>query len=249
MKKVKYVIVVVLLICLLFIMLYIIQNKKNFIKEENQFIDNNNNNNNEVQSSEIEPNNQKEIEDLKKEINSTADSEIYELTEENDGRKILQIRENIQFNVDLAGIIKNGKPEENEISSLIERKTIKSGIWISDQSRSTFLQLLKNSNLEGYYITKDGYLHLNNTNSEKTIEKEINEMINSNKLYIINMTGISYERDYISGKIIEYPFEEMDPCQIIEPYILDDCIILEVTTNKNKIFKDIEILESITQYK
>ena len=73
-------------------------------------------------------------------------------------------------------------------------------------------------------------------------------MENSNKLYIINMTGIAYERDYISGEIIEYPFEDMDPTQELELYQNEDAIILEVTSNKNKKLTDKEILETIVQY-
>ena len=73
-------------------------------------------------------------------------------------------------------------------------------------------------------------------------------MINSDKLYIINMTGIAYERDYISGEIVEYPFEDMDPYQVVEPYQKENKIILEITTNKNKKLTEKEILETIISY-
>ena len=63
----------------------------------------------------VENANPEEIESRKNEINSTADSNIYYVTEETDGRKILQIKPQVQFQVDLAGVMKNAKPEENEI--------------------------------------------------------------------------------------------------------------------------------------
>lgn len=44
---------------------------------------------------------------MKKEINATGNTDIYQVEKEKDGRKILQIKPQIQFNVDLAGIIKN----------------------------------------------------------------------------------------------------------------------------------------------
>ena len=47
---------------------------------------------------------------------------------------------------------------------------------------------------------------------------------------------------------MEYPFEDMDPYQIVEPYINDNTIILEITSNKNKKLTDKEILETIVQY-
>ena len=58
----------------------------------------------------------------------------------------------------------------------------------------------------------------------------------------------AYERDYISGKIVQYPFEDMDPTLIIEPYKYGDYIILEVTSNKKNKVTDKEILEAITRY-
>ena len=73
-------------------------------------------------------------------------------------------------------------------------------------------------------------------------------MINSDNLYVINMTGIAYERDYISGEIVEYPFEDMDPYQIIQPYKTGNKIILEITSNKNARLSDNEILEAIITY-
>ena len=73
-------------------------------------------------------------------------------------------------------------------------------------------------------------------------------MLNANKLYIITMTGIAYERDYISGEITEYPFEDMDPTQVIEPYQKENTIILEITSNKKQKITDKEILETIVQY-
>ena len=84
----------------------------------------------------IENDNPEEIESIKNEINSTADSNIYYVTEETDGRKILQIKPKVQFQVDLAGIMKNSKPEEKEIESLNKKAPNKTGIWISEQSRA-----------------------------------------------------------------------------------------------------------------
>ncbi|MEE0865216.1 MAG: hypothetical protein U0L98_00165 [Clostridia bacterium] len=72
-------------------------------------------------------------------------------------------------------------------------------------------------------------------------------MIESERQYIINIKGKSYQRDYISGEIVEYPFEEMDPQQVVEIYEKDIDIILELTQNKK--ITDKEILEAVLAYK
>ncbi len=91
-----------------------------------------------------------EVEKIKKEINATANTDIYRIEEEPGGRKILQIKPEIQFNVDLAGIIKNGEPKENELNEILKKIPNTTGIWISNQSRETFLGLLKNNGIRKF---------------------------------------------------------------------------------------------------
>ncbi len=91
-----------------------------------------------------------EVEKIKKEINATANTDIYRIEEEPGGRKILQVKPEIQFNVDLAGIIKNGKPEEDELNEILKKIPNSTGIWISNQSRETFLGLLKNNGIRKF---------------------------------------------------------------------------------------------------
>ncbi len=191
--------------------------------------------------------NTEEIETIKNELNATANTDIYQVEEEPGGRKILQVKPEVQFEVDLAGIIKNAKPEEKELQPFSEKVPKANGVWISNQSRNNFLQLLNKNGIKNFSITEEGYLQSNEADNN-VIVRNLQNMINSNKLYIINMTGIAYERDYISGEIVEYPFEDMDPFQIIEPYQKGDKIILEVTSNKKQKLSDKEILETIVQY-
>ena len=190
----------------------------------------------------------KEVENIKNEINATGDTDIYQIEEEYDGRKILQVKPEVQFDVDLAGIIKASIPQEDEIDELLGQAPSNNGIWISEQSRESFSKFLRNNNINNFTISNEGYLQIDdNAENSDAINKLIN-MINSDKLYIINMTGIAYERDYISGEIVEYPFEDMDPYQVVEPYQKENKIILEITTNKNKKLTEKEILETIISY-
>lgn len=188
-----------------------------------------------------------ELENMKKEINAKGNDDIYYVDEEKDGRKILQIKENVQYEVDLAGIIKNALPKEEELNNLLEKAPKYSGIWISKQSRESFSKLLKNNGITNFSIDDDGYLKIED-NENGLYSNELRKMQKSNKLYIINMTGVAYERDYISGEITEYPFEDMDPTQELESYKNDNALILEVTSNKNKKLTNKEVLKSIVQY-
>ena len=213
-----------------------IESNKNLIEEETDTTINN------VVNVSIE-----ELQDMKKEINSTGNTDIYQVEKEKDGRKILQIKPQIQFNVDLAGIIKKSKPEEKELENLLENIPSNNGIWISNQSRDLILMLLNRNSINNFYISEDGYLKRDG-GIESDIEKELEKMINSKKLYIINITGIAYQRDYISGEIVEYPFEEMDPEQVLESYKYENKIILELSTNAKHKLTDKEILETIVKY-
>lgn len=188
-----------------------------------------------------------EIEEIKNKINAQGNSNIYQVEQEKDGRKILQIKPDIQFNVDLAGIMKQDKPEENEIEELVKKAPEDNGVWISPNSREEFFKMLNQNNPDNHFVLDNGYLK-HNGNTENEVEEKLVKMIDSNKIYYINIAGKAYERDYISGEITEYPFEDMDPTQIIEPYINKNKTILEVTTTKSEKLTRQEILEAIVQY-
>ena len=252
MKNKKYIIIgLVVIVVILIVALIVFFSRKNNENVNNAETENvvneNTENNTNIVDQNIENQNPEEIENIKNEINATGNTDIYYVDEEYDGRKILQVKPDVQFDVDLAGIMKNSKPEENEINELVGKAPTNNGVWISEQSREIFSNLLKNNNITDFNISDEGYLQIDNSRNNDMANKLVN-MINSDRLYIINMTGIAYERDYISGEITEYPFEDMDPYQAIEPYQKDDKIILELTTNKMKELTENEILDAVTSY-
>lgn len=246
MKNKKYIVMVIATIIVIFIIVMISINSEN----NNNIVTKNEINNvvNNIDDGNIIADNLEEIENMKNEINASGDTNIYQIEEEYDGRKILQVKSEVQFDVDLAGIIKNSKPEENEINDLVGQAPQNNGIWISKQSREEFANLLKANDINDFTITDDGYLQINNNSNNSNLASKLINMLNANKLYVINMIGIAYERDYISGEIVEYPFEDMDPYQILQPYQKDNKIILELTTNKLKKLNENEILDAITYY-
>ena len=193
-------------------------------------------NSSEETSETFDKNDENIINELKDEINSTADSDIYEVDEEYDGRLILQIKDDVQYATVLAGILKESMPEVDEIDTLIDTLApTEYGIWISSNSQDRFAEILENNGVTNYEIDENGYLHCD----------EIEEQANSEKLYIIDINGTSYIRSYLTGEVEEYQFELMDPYQTIDPYYIDSSTILEVTTDPYDVLTDEEIFEDI----
>jgi len=190
-----------------------------------------------------------EINAIKNEINATGQTDIYQIEEEYDGRRIIQVKPDVQYQVALAGIIKNSIPAEAEINTLLEQAPTSSGMWISESSREKFMKLLSSNNIAEFEITNEGYLKCNKQSNLTEQEEKLKSMAESDKLYVIDMSGKTYQRDYISGDVIEYPFEEMDPYQVIEPYEVEDSIILGITSNKENKLKNEEILNTIVEFK
>lgn len=187
------------------------------------------------------------IENIKNEINSTADTNMFQVETEYDGRPIIQIKPEIQYTTVLAGIIENKKPEESEIEEILKKAPTETGVWISEQSRENFLNLLSKNNINNFSIDDNGYLKIDKTSNDNN-SKQLENMINSEYLYIIDMSGTCYMRDDVSGEIIEYPFEEMDPYQLIEPFSDENNIIFVMTTNSESLMTDEEMLDGLLAY-
>ena len=195
-------------------------------------------------TNEIDIYDKETIHEIKEEINATADTDMYQIQEEYDGRQILQIKPSIQFQTVLAGILKNGQPSENEIQDLLKNKPTQEGIWIAKQSRESFLNLLKDNGINSCAINEQGYLYMTEEN-EKEEAKKWKEAMHTNQLYIIDVSGVSYTRDDFSGEIVEYPFEKMEPYQAVDVYQEGNVTILEVTTNEKGILSKQEILQDV----
>lgn len=242
--KRKIVIMIALIIIVILAIVLIIN------KEDKDKIQNNIQNDvqNDLYTNRMVSTDANEIDAIKNEINATGQTDIYQIEEEYDGRRIIQVKPDVQYQVALAGILKNGVPEDDEIDTLLQQAPKNSGVWISHTSRDKFIELLNSNNITSFEITNDGYLKCNKQDNLTEQEKKLKSMTETNKLYIIDMSGKIYQRDYISGEITEYPFEDMDPYQVIEPYEVENSIILGVTSNKDNRLSNEEILNNILQY-
>lgn len=153
---------------------------------------------------------------------------IYELSTEYDGREIVAIKSSITFKVVLSGILKNSKPEFSEIDQLLTTAPNHTGIWISENSRNEFLELIKSITNANYTIDSDGYLVQEEKFGMNKYDRKIKKMIESKLLIALDINSICYLVDEVTGEIQEYPFEEIDPedeCQYFkdgnkEVYIL-----------------------------
>lgn len=241
----KNILIVLLLAIVVVIVIGLIFNNKKENNDQNIL-------QNEIKSDEfmnrIVSTDSNEINAIKNEINATGQTDIYQIEEEYDGRKIIQVKPDVQYQVALAGIIKNGIPAEDEINTILEQAPNSSGMWISESSREKFMELLNSNNIVDFEITNEGYLKCNKQENLTEQEEKLKDMAESDKLYVIDVSGKTYQRDYISGEVIEYPFEEMDPYQVLEPYEIENSIILGVTSNKENRLSNKEILDAIIAY-
>ena len=187
---------------------------------------------------------EEKVEEIKNETGATADTNIYQVEKEYDGREVLEIKPSVQVQTVWAGIVKQAMPTIEEINEAWEKAPNKSGVWISENSRSRFQEILNNVGVTEFTIDEQGYLTTKTKNINKDYEK-LYEKLSDGKTYIIDISGTCYVRDDMTGEVVEYPFEQMDPEQIYEPYSSENYVIIEVTTNKAKKLTDSEILESI----
>ena len=157
------------------------------------------------------------------------------------------VNSQMQYKTALAGALKNAKPEENEIDNLILDFSIEKGMYITENSREKFQQILKECNVKAFTVDNRGFLVKTNFEKENNIEEKLDELISNGKKYIIDITDICYIRDEINGEITEYPFVELDSTQICEPFENDDTELLFINNKEDKITA-MEILETILKY-
>lgn len=245
-KRITTILIVLLVIALITISLCIknnIKKSKNSIQEENW-----ENPYTEIDKDEIQYQENASIDEIKKETGLTADSNLYEINTEYDGRKVLNIKASVQYKTAFAGIIKQQLPNINEIDTIAqENHPEKNGIWIEKNSRDIILELLTNNTNSEYEIDEQGYLKIKDKKIQNENDKNIEKWINSNKKIILTKSNMYYQVDEVTGEIVEYPFEQLDPYQTYDQIKSNDNIIIVITSNNNKYLTDKEILQDVLQ--
>lgn len=189
------------------------------------------------------------VETLKKDVGITGDNELYQVQTEYDGKKILDIKPEIQYKVAFAGIIEQGKPKIENVDAIFNNNYPEDyGIWIENNSRDKILQILNRNLNNEYEINKNGYLDIKKEDNLTDIDKELKKMIGAKKKYIITISEVYCGVDRVSGEILDNFYEDMDPYQATKIVDYGDDIIIFVTTNKEQKLTDKEILQELISY-
>ena len=190
-------------------------------------------------------NEQEKIKNITNEQGFTANTEIYQIATEYDGREVAIIKPSIQFKVAIAGAIKNSKPEFNELDELLKKAPKHTGIWVNMRSKEQFLKLLKRVTNSTYTINDDGFLVQNEALIMNAQDNAIKKMLNSGNLYVFDISSTSYLVDETNGNIEEYPFEEMDPHQGYEYLEDNNKYMFIISENKMGEVNQEEILKEV----
>ena len=163
-------------------------------------------------------------------------------------QEVKEISQEEQFNITLAGMIKNNKPEENEIETLLKQRPTENGVWVAEQSRESILNMInENANCE-YEIDGYGYIKLKEENTKNKYDELLEKMMNSDKQYVLSKTGQYYARDYMTGAIENNPFEKMDKYQTYDYVETDNKMAIIFTSNETEALTNTEILDSLVEF-
>ena len=186
------------------------------------------------------------IENMKQETGATANTELYEIGKEYDGREVLVVKPELEYQVAWAGLIKKELPTYEELDSLLEQQPKKTGVWIETDSRERVMQLLKDSTKVEYEINQEGYLSIKGSKEQANEQdKIIIKAIEGKKTFLLAVTGSCYQIDNMTGEILLYPFERMDAYQTYETFSSQDTMLIFLTQNKENKLKSQEIVNDL----
>lgn len=197
---------------------------------------------NEVENSNSEEENER-INKVKEQYGFTGDNSLY--TESNNE---LSIKPSIAYRTALIGSLEQRKPTYEEINSInVNGEPQNAGIWISPQSRQIFLNCI-NSVENSFEIDENGYLKIKSGFNSKYSQK-INQIEQENSLVIVDMTGIDYIVDVVTGNIFKNEFEAMDPYMIYEYFDYEEAnkSIIILNSNQMKRLSNQEIIDTMME--
>lgn len=242
-RKIIIGVILVIVICLIVVGIILIRNNKNETNNENNFV---NDYSNIDKENEISYQNDVSVGELKNETGLTGDDSLYQIDTEFDGRKILNIKADIQYKVALAGVLQNSMPEYNNIDNIIEEAALtKTGIWIEKNSREKFINLLENITESQYEVSEDGFLNVVNKEKQNEYDKKIEEIINGENQYLIQITDKYYELDTVTGEVAEYPYQRLDPYQTYDIVENENNRIYFLNTNNQNKLSNEDIMKDL----
>ena len=160
----------------------------------------------------------------------------------------MKVSEEQQIETTIAGMIKNEKPSNEEINTLLEKAPKENGIWVAESSRETILDFINKNTMSKYEINKNGYLKILEESEEKNeYDKLIEKMLRGEKQYLLSKTGEYYSKNYITGEIESNYFEIMDKYQTYSYVEVKDKMAIILPVNGEGTLTDKEILDSLVE--
>ena len=190
------------------------------------------------------------LDELKEEYKITGPDELYEVQTEYDGRKAVVVKQEIDYKVAFAGMIKDDIPEFSEIDTIFNDNYPQgTGMWIDEKSRESILNYLNNTELlnNNYSVNDNGFLQVKKSENETNMDKDLENILNGDKLNILSISGTYYMVDPVTGEIVKNPFEDLDSTQTYDYVENGNDKIIFITENIDKKLTDDEIYESIVE--
>lgn len=215
-----------------------IANKESNIKHDHDIINEN---------MQVEYNN-KNIEQLKQEYKIIGENKLYQVEKEFDGREVLNIKPSINYKVAFVGMIKQNLPNLQEIDSIFDKEyPKKNGIWINESSRDKVINFLNHNDKLNtrYNVDEEGYLQQKEASYYTELDNIIQRLIKCSKQYIIDVSSKCYMVDVVTGKVIEYKYNDLDSYQTYEYFEDNNRVILFISENIDKKLNEDEIFDSI----
>lgn len=187
------------------------------------------------------------VNNLKTELGATGNDDIYTVADEQDGRKILAIKPEIKYKIALVGVInKEQAPNLETLNSQINNAPKENGLWIAQEAREKFVEMLKTVSDGTYNVDEKGYLKIEQEGSTD-YDKQIEELIDGSKKYIIDINSYMYIADEMTGEIMQDQFEDMDPYQTYTYAQDGDNMVIVLSTNKAEKLTNQEIITSFLE--
>ena len=239
-KKIAICIIILVIISIIFFITYKIKKEAN--KENKELL---------IDYSNIEENiseeDEKKVDGIAENQGFTGESNIYEMATEYDGRETVRIKPFIAYKVAISGAIMKEVPEFSKIDEILLKAPTHTGIWITENSREEFLNLLSKCAKATYTIDNDGYLKQEEKAFMNKYDKKINKMLFSSNLYVFDISSVSYLVDEVTGEIQEYPFEEMDPYTRYEYFEAENKQLYVISENKSGKVNQEDVLKEILE--
>ena len=145
----------------------------------------------------------------------------YTSSETNTINQSINLENDINKRIMLADILK----QEDEIlitednidktMEIISRANLKKGIFIAENSRNKFIEIVNTATENDYSIDDDGYLKKPSTLEKETdLTKKINNYIDSDKTMVINIS--STYKGLLNGMQLDFMIEKTDYVQVFE---------------------------------